>query len=161
MVSLKKINGTYYVVQAVPDTKAKTLFIVTAYISKKGDSQLTDAKNAPAFTSKDGSVVTPHDNNVSQDELVVNTHSMQNNGNNSQEGRKSIPGTRLSDLVEKYGAIEPGAKPRREVSVPKRTEKNNRVRQFARTAAEATTLSDEVAESAKKCTSPNGLPNGL
>ena len=31
----KKINGTFYVVEAVPNTKAKTLQIVTAFINKK------------------------------------------------------------------------------------------------------------------------------
>ena len=39
---------TYYAVQAVPDTKAQTLYIVTAYIgaNKTGVSQLIDAKDS-------------------------------------------------------------------------------------------------------------------
>jgi hypothetical protein len=49
---------SYYVVQAVPDTKAKTLFIVSAFIGKKGykkeASQLINAKNLDA-TAKTGS----------------------------------------------------------------------------------------------------------
>lgn len=51
----------YYVVQAVPNTKAKTLYIVTAFIGKKGykkeASQLIDAKS-PDATAKTGSADT-------------------------------------------------------------------------------------------------------
>ena len=51
----------YYVVQAVPDTKAKTLYIVTAFIGKKGykkeASQLINAKS-PDVTAKTGSADT-------------------------------------------------------------------------------------------------------
>lgn len=56
----EKVIGkkSYYVVQAVPDTKAKTLYIVTAFIGKSGYKkeapQLTNAKNL-GVTSKDGS----------------------------------------------------------------------------------------------------------
>ena len=49
---------SYYVVQAIPDTKAKTLYIVTAFIGKKGYKkeapQLTNAKSLDA-TSEIGS----------------------------------------------------------------------------------------------------------
>jgi hypothetical protein len=31
----KAVNGTYYVVEATPDTKAKTVFVTSAYMSKK------------------------------------------------------------------------------------------------------------------------------
>ena len=55
-------DKAYYVVQAVPDTKSKTLFVVSAFIGekgyKKGASQLIDAQG-PNATSKFGSVVTP------------------------------------------------------------------------------------------------------
>lgn len=37
----KKINGTYYVVVACPDSKYKKLWVVSAYISKNKDSQVT------------------------------------------------------------------------------------------------------------------------
>ena len=32
----KAVNGTYYVIEAVPDTAKKTNFIVSAYMSKNG-----------------------------------------------------------------------------------------------------------------------------
>ena len=51
----------YYVVQAVPDTKAKTLYIVTAFIGKSGYkkevSQLINALS-PDATSEFGSATT-------------------------------------------------------------------------------------------------------
>ena len=55
----KKIGAkSYYVVQAVPDTKAKTLYIVTAFIGKSGykkeASQLINAKSSDV-TAKTGS----------------------------------------------------------------------------------------------------------
>ena len=59
-------DKSYCVVQAVPDTKAKTLFVVSAFIgdqcylgTKKGTSQLNDAK-APPRTSKNDFVIVPN-----------------------------------------------------------------------------------------------------
>ena len=64
----------YYVVQAVPDTKAKTLYIVTAFIGKKGYkkevSQLINANSLDA-TAKTGSATTSV-NSISQDTEIVN-----------------------------------------------------------------------------------------
>lgn len=58
IVFSKKINGTYFVVEAVPDT-GKT-GIVSAFISKKGASQVlddnapsSDVRNVPASTPRD------------------------------------------------------------------------------------------------------------
>lgn len=62
---IKAVNGTYYIVEAVPDTKAKTTYIVSAFMSKNKkteDLQTADA-NAPAWTAKtenaESSVSTP------------------------------------------------------------------------------------------------------
>ncbi len=65
---------SYYVVQAVADTKAKTLYIVSAYIgnskTQKGASQLIDEK-IPNATPESGSVVAPI-KSISQNEPGVN-----------------------------------------------------------------------------------------
>jgi hypothetical protein len=45
---------SYYVVQAIPNTKSKTLFIVTAFIGKSGYK-----KEAPQFTNAKNLGVTP------------------------------------------------------------------------------------------------------
>ncbi len=62
----KKINGTYYVVQAVPDTKRKTLYVVSAYIGNKktGTEQLADV-SSPDATSDNGFAHIPVDNSIS------------------------------------------------------------------------------------------------
>lgn len=66
--------------------------------------------------------------------------------------KKSISDTRLSELEDTTssdtdgGFIPPGAEPRREVKVHKSVKEGTKVRQFARTVAEAETLSDETAE---------------
>ena len=71
---------SYYVVQAVPDTKAKTLYVVTAFIGKKGykkeDSQLINAKS-PDVTAKTGSV-NPSDGSISQHQRTVNRENENN-----------------------------------------------------------------------------------
>lgn len=58
MVDEKEIGEkSYYVVQAVPDTKAKTLYIVTAFIGQKGYKkeapQLINAKSLDATAKTD------------------------------------------------------------------------------------------------------------
>lgn len=74
--------------------------------------------------------------------------------------KKSISGTRLSEIDNSPAGesvdttteensqkfIKPGAEPRREVKVPESVKEGTKVRQFARTAAEAETLSDETSE---------------
>ena len=64
--------------------------------------------------------------------------------------RKSIKGTsdyveRAKEYREKYGVIPQGEKAARNVQFPQQTNDDTRVRRFARTAAEASVLSDEQA----------------
>ena len=68
-------DGSYYVVQAVPDTNKKTLYIVTAFIGKKGYKkgeapQSTNA-NSPGATPEAESVAAS-DNIISRTEPIVN-----------------------------------------------------------------------------------------
>lgn len=52
----KKVNGTYFVVEAVPDTKKKTLYVLSAYMSKNGQketaSSLVGDAEAYRYTSE-------------------------------------------------------------------------------------------------------------
>ena len=61
---------SYYVVQAVPDTKAKTLYIVTAFIGKKGykkeASQLINAKSLDVTAKTDS--VNASNNSIPQNQ---------------------------------------------------------------------------------------------
>lgn len=45
VVYSKKVNGVYYVVEAVPDTKRKTAYIISAYMSKKERNGLSNENN--------------------------------------------------------------------------------------------------------------------
>ena len=71
---------SYYVVQAVPDTKAKTVYIVSAFIGpsgyKKEASQLINASNGPDATAKPGSVVASK-NSIRKAEAIVNPKSVE------------------------------------------------------------------------------------
>ena len=72
VVFAKAVNGTYYVVEAVPDTARKTTYIVSAYMSKEGikntgASETADVKT-PAYTAKTDSMSSPVYTTVSQPE---------------------------------------------------------------------------------------------
>ena len=68
-------TNSYYVVEAVPETKARTLYIVSAFIGKKGYKnkavQLTDT-NSPSATPKNGSA-TASKNSIPNSAENVNT----------------------------------------------------------------------------------------
>lgn len=62
---IKKIDGHYYVVEAVPDSSKKKINIVTAYIDKAGNKkaadQLVDGKTPPSFHAQDAVGMTATD----------------------------------------------------------------------------------------------------
>ena len=84
----KKINGTYFVIEAVPDTQAKTVKVVTAYMLGEGKAnavgragkrktgasrQFTDANMPQRYGRTVTADVAPVENTVPQDEETVNT----------------------------------------------------------------------------------------
>lgn len=60
VVFSKKVDNTYYLVEAVPDTAAKTVYVVSAYMQKNnpGGENAADA-NAPTSTAKTEGSQTP------------------------------------------------------------------------------------------------------
>ena len=76
----KAVNGTYYVVEAVPDTAKKTNFIVSAYMSKNGAKKTAPSSvfgnNALSDTSETAARVAV-DNTVSQETADVNPRNEQ------------------------------------------------------------------------------------
>lgn len=68
IVVSKKINGTYFVVEAVPDTGK--IGVISAYINKKGASQVPD-ENTPSRDVRNALVSTP-DESVAQTGWKVN-----------------------------------------------------------------------------------------
>ncbi len=83
-------NNSYYVVQAVPDTKAKTLYIVSAFIGKEGykkeTSQTTDAKSPSA---------TPNSENASVSSDITVPQNVQAVNNNMSEPASFMSETRI------------------------------------------------------------------
>ena len=92
-------DESYYVVQAIPDTKAKTLYIVSAFKGqkgyKKGASQLINAPMSPNATSQAGSVVVPN-NRISNPDEKINPSDK--NSSNSRAALEILP---LQCLVAK------------------------------------------------------------
>lgn len=87
-------DGSYYVVQAVPETKNKTLYVLTAFIGKSdynNEAPRSTAAIDPSATPKAESVVTPtgapqstningHDVTPEADSVGTSTHSIPQNG---------------------------------------------------------------------------------
>ena len=86
----KAVNGTFYVVEAVPDAKAKTVFVVSAYMGNKkaGDVQAANAE-ATRNTSETKAVLSP----VS--EAVASNNSIRSGGAkvNAESKKSDIGGT--------------------------------------------------------------------
>ena len=62
VVFKKKINGTYYCVEAVGVNAYKKIWVVSAYINKKGLTHVSDTVNtAPEFTSENAHISRPFD----------------------------------------------------------------------------------------------------
>ncbi len=73
VVYSKKINGTYYIGQAVPDSSYKKLWVVSAYIQKESVAQ---ALNTKKKSSVGTSLVSPDStNSISKTDENVNTKS--------------------------------------------------------------------------------------
>ena len=97
VVFRKAVNGTYYVVEAVPDTRAKTAYVVTAYMEKNrtGTEYAPDAY-APSRTAETEGTQSPvYGNSIN--------HSREN-GNSENSVRESNEGYGNPGRVERAAA---------------------------------------------------------
>lgn len=86
VVFTKKVNGTYYVVEAVPDTKYKKLWVVSAYLDKKGGvTQASDA-TSPEVTPKTSLASPPQSENIFSDNSIPTTEENVNSGQAENSG---------------------------------------------------------------------------
>ena len=103
----KAVNGTYYVIEAVPVTKKKTVFITSAYMSKQkaGDVQTADA-DAWRVTSETKNAQTP----AVEDKASINSISQSGQKYNSNDqsaevtgsvGERAAKGSPLGGAVER------------------------------------------------------------
>ena len=86
----KAVNGTYYVIEAVPVTKKKTVFITSAYMSKQkaGDVQTADA-DAWRVTSETKNAQTP----AVEDKASINSISQSGGKYNSNDQSAEVTGS--------------------------------------------------------------------
>lgn len=93
----KAVNGTYYVVEAVPDTSKRTTYIVSAYMTKNKPTGSSSANvQAPASTSETSTTIPVGNLTVPQAAANVNAEGVE---------------TRLSQTVEtvRDAAVTPDA----------------------------------------------------
>ena len=86
----KKVNGTYYVVEAVPDSAAHQMRVVSAYMHKNGgstDQVLNVPQNGPQLTPK-----APHGANTSAVAPIIADSSAGGNTQSAQVGPESSVG---------------------------------------------------------------------
>lgn len=162
VVFSKKVNGTYYVVEAAPITKAKSVNIVSAYMLEPGKtppgrggkaktgqtSQLPDA-NAPWFTAEtdsasDSPVSGP---TISQNSPVVKSGETSNNGTLPEGVGAASSGfgsdfNRLQMQTDRF--IPEGETPARVVDVPAQDANGRNISRTARTVMEAKQTPDEA-----------------
>lgn len=94
----KKINGTYYLVMAVP--KNKTLWIVTAFMNKKIEAaQFRNASNETLRHTAKTDAASTSINTVSQTDTDVNNNSMQNS---SKYSLRDSDGNELTEQQQEY-----------------------------------------------------------
>lgn len=104
VVFTKKVNGTYYVVEAVPDTKYKKLWVVSAYLDKKGGvTQASDA-TSPEVTPKTSLASPPQSENIFSDTSIPTAEQNVNSGQAENSGRERERG--FSKNVRTDNAME-------------------------------------------------------
>lgn len=102
----KKVNGTYYVVEAVPNSDRNTAFIVSAYMNKKGVISTTDNSLAsPAQTSAGNDVNTLSEN---QTPATIPDHSDTSIAEKAENVNTKSPTSEISSYV--LGKLSEGKK---------------------------------------------------
>lgn len=99
----KKINGTYYVAEAVMDSEYKKMWVVTAYISKKDTvTQVSDDLKAPEFYARDELASPVSTDNISHNDNAVNSNIRQNSKKDTKFSLKDSEGNNLSQEQAEY-----------------------------------------------------------
>lgn len=143
---VKKIDGTYYVVEAAPDSKAKVLAVVSAYIQKSDGGKgpvLNMAQSAPQVTSEVPQVAqAPATDIVTQDADAVNTENGLPMGVGAASAGIGGDYARLQAQTGKKAFQKPGENPRTDavIEVPKRDFDGRNISLLGRTVMEGTAL---------------------
>ena len=151
-------DGSYYVVQAVPDTNKKTLYIVTAFIGKSGYKNT----EAPQSANANSPGATPEAESAVASNNIVHQTSPEVNPNRTPSPDESVGAAPsgfdpISHLQYEYGTLPEGENPVRPDDLPKSTDGKDRVSHTARTAKGAKVTPDEFVDLLDKDVAEGGL----
>lgn len=171
----KKVNGTYFVVEAVPDTKKKTLYVLSAYMNKNGQKETAsslvgDAEAYRVTSETKAKSDTVLNNSIPQNSTEVNgkldsaqqtdtQNSMQTGASNSEEqsaeggqvigvgaAEHNFSGKSAYQQLLRDDNVQPDrVGDVRPMEVPKTDTKGKRVTEFAANAYGAGVTTDEMA----------------
>ena len=146
------VNGTYYVVEAVPASNAHVMAVVSAYMTKgyrkntlNQELSLSENQTSSA-TSKTNldSVLGVSNQTIASPTASVNTQNTTIQRFVRSDGTTANVSEVLEEAGSRYGTIPAGENPVREVSLPQSVDGKTKVSRFARTAAEAQVTTDEM-----------------
>lgn len=165
----KKVNGTYYIVEAVPDSKAKVLGIVSAYMNKAKGSN-AQVPTMPATPTRSITSETSLENNASSSQSIpytdapVNQHAVQQMASpdtqqdntigiqfysepGMSEGGWPISGTRMAQMVRRANEVVSQALASRELTRDQVQQSVSELltREFGMTGRDAATLAEQFA----------------
>ena len=151
----KKVNGTYYVVEAVPDSAAHQMRVVSAYMHKNGgstDQVLNVPQNGPQLTPE-----APHGANTSATAPIIADSSAGGNTQSAQSGPESSVGAAqmgfdpYSNLQNQKSEFhKDGEKAARQVDVPTTDLNNQRIPKSVATVMESGNITDEAVEEVRR-----------
>ena len=170
VVIKKKVNGTYFVVEAVPDTKKKTLYVLSAYMSKNGhketaSSLVGDAEAYRVTSETKAKSDTVLNNSIPENGTEVNGNIDENGAQDADTQGQSpeggqVKGTGAAERnfsgVAEYenmlydGNIQrsrPGAV--RDVEIPKKDSDGRHVTELAGNATSSGVTPDRMADAIK------------
>lgn len=126
----KRVNGNYYIVEAVSDNKRKIIHIVSAY-KNKADQQVPDTPMGPQGDARNELPASAFNNSIPDSAGNINPRNEINS--NPADG-----GDGYQNAIDEYGVQkEPPATP-----VPNQTAEDNRVSRFAQTEMDSGLLNE-------------------
>ncbi|MGI6196663.1 MAG: hypothetical protein ACOYIO_06240 [Eubacteriales bacterium] len=112
----KKINGVYYVVEAVPESKYNKIWVVSAYISKNDVTQVLNADDTSTLSSKSSEtpLVSPSFNDSIRGNdvgnVVENVNVLQNKAASAAVNTDAVPEVTKKTDVQAEPEVESKAK---------------------------------------------------
>lgn len=160
------VNGTYYVVEAVPASNAHVMAVVSAYMAEgHGKSTLNQESTLPVNRASDGTSETLLDSmlgasnqNVAQEADSVNRGNVEADASTGAAPSGFDP---LSHASNQYGAIPPGENPSRVVDIPVSMDGETRVGRFSRTMAEAGVTTQQAYEAIENLVAQNRMSHEI